>query len=91
MFQMRLTRIFPIDVESIELVLLQKLDDALDENFSSRRHRRHRRKLLAALVPSSDGQGHLQMVVVDLQIGHATETAKAGILEIKSFGKVLDH
>ena len=60
------TWILPVDVESIELVLLQEGDDAVDENLSTRRRLRHGRELLAALVPAADSQGDFQVLVVDL-------------------------
>ena len=64
-------------------MLLQEGDDAIDENFSTRDRLRHGRELLAALVPAADGQGDFQVLVVDLQISHATKATKAGVLQIE--------
>jgi hypothetical protein len=51
-----ITRIFPIDVEAVELMLDQKVDDAVDKTLPTLRRCRHLGKRLAPLVPTSDGQ-----------------------------------
>jgi hypothetical protein len=54
--QKNVTRIFPIDVEAVELVLDQKVDDAVYKNLPTLRRCRHLGKRLAPLVPTADGQ-----------------------------------
>ena len=59
-------------------MLLEELDDAENEGVSVLRRSRHRRKLLAPLVPASDGERHLQIPIDELQVGGRSDSAEAG-------------
>lgn len=66
-FQAVHTRILPVEVKAIELVLCKEGHNGLGELVSTHLGGGHVRVLLAALVPSSNGDQHLQIGVDLLQ------------------------
>jgi hypothetical protein len=64
-------------------VLLQELHDAVDELLPLLGVLGHGRVLGAALVPSADGHGHLQLGERVLEVGSLLEAGEAVIVLLK--------
>lgn len=61
--------IFPVEIETVEMILSKKLDRVLDEFSPSAGVGYHRREPARALVPTTDGQQGFQVLVVRFQAG----------------------
>jgi len=58
-----LTRVFPVEIQAVKVVLLQELDNTVDKLLPLSRVLGHGRVLGRALVPAADSHGHLQLWV----------------------------
>ena len=67
-------RIFPIQIQSVEVVLPQEPDRAADEGLPAGGVGHERAEPAGTFVPSSDGQEGLQVAVVGLQCGELAVT-----------------
>lgn len=61
--------IFPVEIETVEMILSKKLDRVLDEFSPSAGVGYHRREPARAFVPTTDGQQGFQVLVVRFQAG----------------------
>ncbi len=68
------SRIFPIQVQSVKVVLPQEPDRAADEGLPACRISNERTEPSGTFVPSSNGQESLQITVVRLQRGELAIT-----------------
>jgi len=77
------TWVFPIEIKSVKVVLLQELDDAIDELLTLGRILGHGRVLGAAFVPAADGQSHFKVGIGIFKVGGLLETRESIIVLLK--------
>ena len=77
---MFLTRVLPVEIKPVKVVLLQELDDAVDKLLTFGRVLGHGRVLGGALVPATDGDGDFQLRIGILEVGGLLETSQAVVV-----------
>ena len=68
---LRVARVLPVKVQTVEVVLSNEVDGRLDELLPDGPVRDHVRVLLDPFVPAAGGDHHLQSRVRLPQLGHA--------------------
>ena len=81
--QVFFTWVFPVEIESVKVVLLQELDDAVDELLTLGRILGHGRVLSATLVPTANGQSHFQIWVCVFKVGGLLEARESIVILLK--------
>ncbi len=67
-------RIFPVEIQSVKIILAEESDRAADESFPAGRICDERTESSRTFVPASDGEQRLQVAVVSFQGGKLTVT-----------------